>query len=104
MESTTVRSISRKLAYVAKVIQIVPIHNADSIELAVINGWRCVVKKDEFQVNELAIYFSIDSVPDFEDQNFAFLKNKNVSRIKTIKLRGVISQGYEYFIALLYFV
>eukprot|EP01038_Epipyxis_sp_PR26KG_P014391 gene14391-19316_t len=92
MESITV-SISRKLAYVAKVIQIVPIHNADSIELAVINGWRCVVKKDEFQVNELAIYFSIDSVPDFEDQNFAFLKNKNVSRIKTIKLRGVISQG-----------
>jgi len=41
----------------------------------------------------LAIYFCIDSIPDFTDPNFKFLADKGIKKIKTIKMRGVISQG-----------
>lgn len=81
------------LAYVARVLQLLPIPGKDLIELAVIKGWKCIVKKGEFAVGDLAIYLAIGSVPDFEDPNFAFLKQKNLTRIKTIKMGGVISQG-----------
>uniref|UniRef100_A0A7S3H891 RNA ligase domain-containing protein n=1 Tax=Spumella elongata TaxID=89044 RepID=A0A7S3H891_9STRA len=81
------------LAYVVRVLQLLPIPGKDLIELAVIKGWKCIVKKGEFAVGDLAIYLAIGSVPDFEDANFAFLKQKNLNRIKTIKMGGVISQG-----------
>jgi len=80
------------LAYVVKVIGFMPIPGKDLIEVAVIKGWKCVVKKGEFEAGDLAVYLAIGSVPDFEDANFAFLKQKH-NRIKTIKLGGVISQG-----------
>jgi RNA ligase (TIGR02306 family) len=81
------------LAYVAKVIDLRPIPGKDLIELAVIKGWKCIVKKEEFRVGDLAIYLAIGSVPDFEDPHFAFLKQKGYNRIKTVKMGGVISQG-----------
>lgn len=46
----------------------------------------------EFIVGDLAIYFSIDSIPDFSDPNTVIVQKRG-RRIKTIKLRGVISQG-----------
>lgn len=83
--------MERSLATIVKINKIYPIHNADKIVLAEIKGWRCIVKKDEFQEGDFGIYFSIDSIVDENDENFQFLKGKN--RIKTIKMRGVISQG-----------
>jgi RNA ligase (TIGR02306 family) len=82
----------RKLASIVKVKNIYPIENADRIVLVEINGWKCIVKKDEFNIGDLAIYFSIDSIPDLNDPNTSFIKDKG-GRIKTIKMRGVISQG-----------
>lgn len=81
----------RTLASIVKVKKLIPIADADKIELAEIKGWRCIVKKNEFSEEDLGVYFSIDSVVDISDPNFEFLKGK--SRIKTIKMRGVISQG-----------
>lgn len=81
----------RKLASVRKVLDLKAIENADSIELAVIDGWKCVVKKGEFSVGDLGIYFEIDSVLP-EREEFEFLR-QNKFRVKTIKLRGQISQG-----------
>ncbi len=82
----------RKLASIQEIIDIKPIENADAIELAIINGWQCVVaKKDNFKVGDKVIYCEIDSIlppaPEFE-----FLKDRKY-RVKTIKLRGQISQG-----------
>lgn len=82
----------RPLATVVVVRKVLPVPGADMICLAEINGWQCVIKKDEFAEGDLAIYYSIDSVPDFSDPNFDVVKRRG-GRIKTIRLRGVLSQG-----------
>lgn len=40
--------MSRKLATIRRVMKTAPIEGADLIELALIDGWQCVVKKDSF--------------------------------------------------------
>lgn len=82
----------RKLASIQEILEIKPIENADAIELAIINGWQCVVNKnDNFKVGDKIVMVEIDSIlppaPEFE-----FLKDRKY-RVRTIKLRGQISQG-----------
>lgn len=93
--------MKRKLASIQTVLAIEPIPNADAIELARIQGWQCVVKKSEFRVGDTGIFFEIDSIPPDEDC-YAFLwrgKDGSVTtqpasyRLRTIRLRGVLSQG-----------
>ena len=82
----------RKLASIRKISDIQPIPNADAIEKAVVDGWEVVVaKKDNFKVGDLVIYIEIDSIVP-KTEGFEFLKKKNY-RIRTIKMRGQISQG-----------
>lgn len=96
----------RKLATVQRVFAIEPIANADRIEVAVINGWRSVVKKGEFAAGDLGVFLEIDSVPP-DIPAFQFLWQVRAPdgeeqvvrarpdnfRLRTAKLRGVISQG-----------
>jgi len=80
----------RPMTYIYKVINILPIDGADKIELVQVEGWNCVVKKNEFKIGDLGIYFTIDSVLDKNIPEFAFLEGKP---LKTRKIRNVISQG-----------
>ena len=84
----------RALAYVVKVDDILPIVGADNIALAVVGGWKVIIKKEEFNIGDKGIYFEIDSKVPADDERFAFLANKDY-RIKTMKLNkfGVYSQG-----------
>jgi RNA ligase (TIGR02306 family) len=83
--------MGRKLATIQKIKELNPIPNADSLELATVLGWKVVVKKGEFQVDDYVIYCEVDSVlPDKPE--FEFLRSKKF-RVKTIRLRGQISQG-----------
>lgn len=91
----------RELARIVKIQDIDAIENADMIEEAYIGGWKCVIKKDEFQVGDLAIYFEIDSFLPVREE-FEFLRGSSYRenefmgegfRIKTVKLRGRVSQG-----------
>jgi hypothetical protein len=50
------------------------------------------VKKGEFQVGDKCIYVEIDSILPEDNPNFEFMKDRKY-RVKTIKLRGKISQG-----------
>ncbi len=81
----------RKLASIQRIKAIEPIEGADSIEKAQVLGWQLVVKKDEFKVGDLCVYCEIDSLLP-ERPEFEFLKPRKM-RIKTIKLRGQVSQG-----------
>ncbi|MBI2968839.1 MAG: RNA ligase (ATP) [Bacteroidetes bacterium] len=81
----------RKLASIQRIISAEPIEGADAIEKATILGWQVVIKKGEFKPGDLCLYCEIDSVLP-EKPEFEFLKPRKM-RIKTIKLRGQISQG-----------
>lgn len=93
--------MSRKLASVQKVTDILPIEGADKIELAKVLGWQCVVLKGEFKKGDLAVYFEVDSfLPVCE--KFEFLRKTSYKksnlmgegfRLRTMKMRGEISQG-----------
>ena len=91
----------RKLASIQIVKEILPIPGADSIEVSVVNGWKVVTKKSEYRVGDLAVYCEIDSFIPVEPE-FEFLRKSSFKkmsdgsegfRLKTIKLRGQISQG-----------
>jgi len=81
----------RQLASIQKITKIEPIANAEKLELATVLGWAVVVKKNEFKVGDLVIYCEIDSILPAKPE-FAFLQQRHY-RIKTIRLRGQLSQG-----------
>jgi RNA ligase (TIGR02306 family) len=78
--------MTRKLASIRMIGSISPIEGADNIELAHVDGWQCVVKKGEFIAGQLCVYFEIDSFLPIRPEKEGF-------RLRTIKLRGKISQG-----------
>lgn len=81
----------RTLATIQSIKALEPIPEADAIQKATVLGWQLVVKKGEFQVGDLVVYCEIDSLlPDRPE--FEFLKPRGM-RIRTIRLRGQISQG-----------
>jgi RNA ligase (TIGR02306 family) len=68
LKSTNESANIRKLATIAKILNIVPIEGADNIEMAYIRGWHVVVKKGEFKPGNFCIYVEVDSVlPDGMD-------------------------------------
>lgn len=92
--------MERKLASVQVVSDLQPIPDADVIEVATVNGWKVVVKKGEFKEGDLAVYFEIDSMlpikPEFEflrKSCYRTVDGREGFRLKTIKLKGQVSQG-----------
>lgn len=82
----------RRLATIRKIKEIHPIPNADKIELAIVDGWQVVVSKDDgFKPGDLVVYVEIDSILPPKPE-FAFMEKRKY-RVKTIKLRGQVSQG-----------
>jgi RNA ligase (TIGR02306 family) len=86
--------MSKLIIEIVKISDIQSIEKADKIELAIVKGWNCIVSKGQYKIGDLVIYCPPDSIipPNLiEKYKLEFLK-KN-SRVDTIKLRGVISQG-----------
>lgn len=91
----------RKLASIQRIESISGIEGADAIESARVLGWNCVVKKGEFKEGDVGVYFEIDSYLPIEPR-FEFLRKSSYKkneymgegmRIRTMKLRGTLSQG-----------
>lgn len=91
----------RKLATVRRVKEVKTIDGSANIDLAIVDGWQCVVKKGEFSPGDLCVYCEIDSFLPMT-KFFEFLRPRGVRkmadgteghRLKTVKLRGCISQG-----------
>ena len=98
----------RKLASVQKIERIDPIEKADSIEAATILGWHVVTRKGEFHPGDIVAYCEIDSLlpekPEFEFlRKGCFVDNYGFKgfRIRTIKLRGQVSQGIVFPLSIL---
>jgi len=89
----------RQLATIQRISKLTSIDNAEQIETASILGWKVIVKKGDFKEQDLVVYVEIDSVlPDKPE--FEFLRQRKF-RVRTIKLRGQISQGIAFSIAIL---
>ncbi len=91
----------RKLATLQIISAVEPIEGADRIALASVLGWKVVIKKGEFNPGDPAIYCEVDSFLPIKPE-FEFLRKSSYKkmsdgtegfRLKTIKLRGMISQG-----------
>ena len=91
----------RKLATIRRIAEIKDIDGADAIEAVRVDGWWVVAKKGEYQVGQLAVYLEVDSwVPTsiasfltkagHEPKEFEGVKGE---RLRTVKLRGQLSQG-----------
>ncbi len=101
----------RKLATVRVISELLPIEGADRIELAVIDGWRCIVPKASgFIKGQKCIFIESDALVPLSNPDFAFLGeskrgkiNEFVNpltgwmdkyyRVKPVRLKGVVSEG-----------
>jgi len=98
----------RKLASIQTVNAVESIPNADAIEKIRVLGWWVVAKKGEHQPGDKLVYCEIDSLlpgrPEFEFLRASSFKPAQIDaadatilpagfRIKTVKLRGQVSQG-----------
>jgi len=93
--------MERKLASIRVISDIKPIEGADMIELAIVDGWKVVVAKNVgHKVGDTVVYCEIDSFLPIKEE-FEFLRKSSYKkmgdregfRLKTIKLRGQVSQG-----------
>ena len=93
--------VIRKLASVRKIASVEAIPDADNIVCATVDGWKLVTQKsNNFQAVDLVVYFEIDSFLPMTER-FEFLRKSSYKvmdnvegfRLKTIKLRGQVSQG-----------
>ena len=89
----------RELVSIEIIVDLQPIEGADRIEVATVKGWKIVVKKSEFKIGDIAVYFEVDSwisrtlAPCLCSDKPKFFNGIEGSLLKTIKIRGQISQG-----------
>ena len=90
----------RAMAWIAKIDSVTKHPDADALDICTIGGWQCVSKIGDFNTGDLAIYVSIDAwVPHHiapflskgkEPREYNSVKGE---RLRTVRLRGQISQG-----------
>src|SRR5215813_5964124 len=84
--------MERKLVSIQSIDALDPIPGADNILQARVMGWTVVVKKGEFSVGDPCVFFEIDSVLPDGPAWSEFMRPRGF-RVRTLKLRGVLSQG-----------
>jgi hypothetical protein len=99
--------MSRKLVTIRKIDSIVPIKGADRIEQINIGGWCIVSQKGQHTIGDFVIMFEVDSLLPIKEpyiDTFEPRGRKKTQlddgtivegyRLRTIKLKGVVSQGF----------
>lgn len=82
---------------IERVVSVEPHPNADRLDLIQVRDWRCVAQKGDYKSGDPCVYFPVDSILPKSVESVIFGPDSKVkltkSRVKTIKLRGAISQG-----------
>ena len=92
--------MERKLVSIQTIESVAPITGADNIVQARVMGWTVVVKKGELAAGDPCVFFEIDSVlPD--GPAWSEFMRARAFRVRTLKLRGVLSQGLALPVAIL---
>ncbi|GHG63412.1 RNA ligase (ATP) [Comamonas sp. JC664] len=84
--------MERKLVSIQRIDHLEPVSGADTLLKARVMGWDVVVKKGEFAPGDACVFFEIDSVLP-EGRPWAEFLRARGFRVKTVRLRGVLSQG-----------
>lgn len=93
------RQMSTFKVEVCSIAEVLPHPNAERLEIIRLKDmdWNCVVQKSRYAVGDSIVYIPIDSILSNELELKIFGTDSKVklhnSRVKTIKLRGAISQG-----------
>jgi RNA ligase (TIGR02306 family) len=82
------------VCFVARINEIKEIEGADNIELGVIGGWNCIIKKDSYKVDDLVVVATTDAVIPKELSDSMNVTNylRKGGRVRTVKLRGIYSE------------
>jgi RNA ligase (TIGR02306 family) len=90
----------RKLASVRRVNDVKDHPNADKLAIYKVDGWNVIDGIGKYKVGDMIIYCEIDSYlpvkPEFEFLRRSSFKKMGILegfRLKTIRLRGILSQG-----------
>ncbi len=90
----------RKLASIQKIKNVEPIELSDNLELAIVNGWQVVIQKGSYKKDDKIIFCEIDSWIPYSIAPYLskgkepkIYKGIAGARLKTLKLRGALSQG-----------
>lgn len=71
--------------------------NADRLELVTIAGWNVVVQKDVYKPGDMAVYVPVDTILPSKLEERLFPPGSKIklhkSRIRSIRIRGIVSQG-----------
>ena len=98
--------MERKLVTIRRVDEVWKHPGADRLDLLRVGGWQLVSQIGNFQPGDLCVYHEIDSFlpishPAYADLTKTAVKWKDLTgvereghRLKTVKLRGEVSQGY----------
>lgn len=94
-------NIKANMATVRLIDEILVHNNADALEIAVIGGWQCVVKKGEFKAGDLVIYIEADAwvpntlAPFLQKPNSKLRAYNGIegNRLRHARFRGELSQG-----------
>lgn len=100
-----IKEETRKLAHIVRIDAIQPIPKADRLEVAVIGVWECVIAKGSMKAGDEALYLEIDAaiamdnpiLDKFDKQYLRITKDEATDKdwtvVKTVRLRGKLSQG-----------
>jgi len=85
---------NNSVCFVSRINEIKEIQGADNIELGVIGGWNCIIKKGQYNVDDLVVVATTDAVIPVKISDAMNVTNylRKGQRVRTVKLRGVYSE------------
>lgn len=85
---------NNSVCFVSEITEMKGIVGADNIELAIVAGWNCIVKKGVHFLGERVVCATTDAVIPVKLSDELGVTNylRNGGRVRTVKLRGVYSE------------
>lgn len=86
--------MSNLYVLVTTIDDVMPHSNADALDLALVGGWQCVIRKGQYSPGDKVVYFPPDTILTKEmSDKLNVTKYLSNGRIKCAKLRGEPSFG-----------